>query len=82
MFTNAPPPWRAPQTAARSNGGARTFVTAKIRQSTPLTTQALHQGSPTLVTPAAAPQGTRSVKWQAYKELKNGDAIMVVQAAI
>jgi len=36
MFTNTLPPRHAPQAAARLNGRARTFVTAKIRQSTPL----------------------------------------------
>ena len=36
MFTNTPPPRHTPQAAARLNGRARTFVTAKIRQSTPL----------------------------------------------
>ena len=53
-----------------------------VNQHRSIATQALHQGSPTLVTPAAAPQGTQSVKWQAHKELRNGDAITVVQAAI
>ena len=74
-----PLPRHAPQAAARLNGGACTFATTKINiMSTPLN----RQGSPTLVTPATTPQGTQSVKWQAYKELRNGDAIAVVQAAI
>ena len=81
MFTNTPPR-DAPQAAARLNGGACTFATTKIKrhvnQHRSIATQALHQGSPTLVTPAAVPQGTQSVKWQAHKELRNGDAITVV----
>ena len=50
-----PLPWHAPQAAARLNGGACTFVTTKINIMSINTAQALHQGSPTLVTPAAVP---------------------------
>ena len=66
MFTNKPPPPRhAPQAAARLNGGACNFCHHQdqrhVNQHRSIATQALHQGSPTLVTPAAAPQGTQSV---------------------
>ena len=34
--------------------------------------------APTLVTPAAAPQETQSVKWKAYKKLRNENAIAII----
>ena len=38
--------------------------------------------APILVTPAAAPQETQSVKWKAHKKLRSENAIAVMQAAI
>jgi len=38
--------------------------------------------APTLVTPAAAPRETQSVKWKAYEKLRNENAIAVMQVAI
>ena len=38
--------------------------------------------TPTLVTPATAPQGTQTVKWKAHENLRNENVIAVMQAAI
>ena len=38
--------------------------------------------APTLVTPAAALQETLSVKWKAYKKLRNENVIAIMQVAI
>jgi hypothetical protein len=38
--------------------------------------------APALVTPAATPQATHSVKWKAHEKLGNENVIAVMQAAI